>query len=138
VNKSEKRQWVSASDVGRASFCPHYLELNRKGAQPSREAVVARKRGEERHNELNRQAEDRRCYVATYLYGADHPKTQLLRSYRDRELLSTSLGRMLVRLYYLVSPAMILASRVSPFLRRHIESLVDWKVNNINGGDDYE
>jgi len=108
-NKTNKN-WVSASDAGRATFCPHYLELKNKGASPSK-AVILRAKGEEKHDELNRQAEDRRCYIATHLYGPENSRTNLLRSFRDRQLAHYKLGRIFIQIYYLVSPPLVLVAK---------------------------
>lgn len=129
-NKTNKN-WVSASDVGRAAYCPHYLELKNKGASPSKEAVILRAKGEEKHDELNRQAEDPRCYIATYLYGPEDSRTNLLRSFRDRQLAHYKLGRIFIQIYYLVSPSLVLVAKKIPFVRAVSKSLVDSVVNKL-------
>jgi PKD repeat protein len=54
------------------------------------------------------------CFIATAAYGSYlHPKVRLLREFRDRYLLTSTLGRLLVEQYYLVSPP------VADFLARH-------------------
>lgn len=54
---------------------------------------------------------DRRCYIATQVYGADAIETQTLRQWRDSALLTHWPGRLLVSLYYRLSPA---AARLLP------------------------
>ena len=45
------------------------------------------------------------CFIATACYGyADHPDVLFLREWRDHRLAKTSLGRLLIQSYYLVSP----------------------------------
>lgn len=45
------------------------------------------------------------CYVATAVYGSyDCPEVRVLRHFRDQTLVSTSLGRSFIRVYYAVSP----------------------------------
>lgn len=47
------------------------------------------------------------CFIATATYGNyDHPKVQFLRKFRDRYLLTNSLGRRFVGLYYRYSPTL--------------------------------
>ena len=60
-----------------------------------------------------RAAMDRRCFIASAVYGPDAPETCFLRAWRDRVLMPAASGRLFVRGYYLLSPA------VARFLSRH-------------------
>tara|TARA_R110002167_G_scaffold204404_1_gene408440 strand:- start:6757 stop:7161 length:405 start_codon:yes stop_codon:yes gene_type:complete len=126
----KKNDWVSASDVGRAAFCPRYLNHKHDGADVSGYAMDARKKGDIEHDRLNKQAEDKRCYVASYAYGVDDPRTILLRQFRDKHLVGNLLGRSLIGLYYRTSPALIDgAKRFKPLdhlLRRVVDKIVVW------------
>lgn len=128
---SAKNKWVSASDVGRASYCPHYLELKNRGTKPSEKSVAARAKGEINHEALNRQAEDRRCFIATHLYGIDDQKTDLLRSYRDQKLALHFPGKLFIQIYYALSPSLISLSRQTPALDRLLRYVVDRIVLSI-------
>ena len=138
MGNSRKSKWVSASDVGRASYCPHYLELKEKRTKPSQESIEARAKGEVSHEELNLQAEDRRCFVATHLYGSDHPNTCLLRGYRDQRLASHTTGRVFITVYYAISPYLVIAARKLPLISRFMRYFVDWNIRRIQErhGDD--
>ena len=138
MGNSRKSKWVSASDVGRASYCPHYLELKEKRTKPSQESIEARAKGEVSHEELNPQAEDRRCFVATHLYGSDHPNTCLLREYRDQRLASHTTGRVFITVYYAISPYLVIAARKLPLISRFMRYFVDWNIRRIQEryGDD--
>ena len=131
MGNSRKSKWVSASDVGRASYCPHYLELKEKRTKPSQESIEARAKGEVSHEELNLQAEDRRCFVATHLYGSDHPNTCLLREYRDQRLASHTTGRVFITVYYAISPYLVIAARKLPLISRFMRYFVDWNIRRI-------
>lgn len=48
-----------------------------------------------------------KCYIATYIYGAESTEVELLRSFRDKYLLPRPLFRGAVALYYDVSPKVI-------------------------------
>ncbi len=51
------------------------------------------------------------CFIATACYGSyEHPQVIILRSFRDEQLLTCSLGKRFVRLYYRYSP--IIATRL--------------------------
>lgn len=128
--------WVSASDIGRANFCPHYLELKKKGAKPTKKALHAMAVGDKEHLKLNKRAQDTRCYVATYLYGPDDYRTHRLRNYRDNILLESFIGRALVQIYYALSPWLVIASKKVPLVRNTIKGLVDRIVNKVGVNDE--
>ena len=45
------------------------------------------------------------CYIATAVYGSyNHPNVLTLRKYRDLRLNSTVLGKIFIKIYYLISP----------------------------------
>lgn len=55
-----------------------------------------------------RRAAERGCYVATAVYGSyDCPEVWTLRRYRDEHLAETWYGRLFIRTYYAISPAMV-------------------------------
>lgn len=68
----------------------------------------------------------RACFVATAAYGdPDAPEVRRLRAFRDRVLLTNSVGQAFVRAYYRVSPpfARVIARR--PALRRLVRRALD-------------
>lgn len=110
-----KKQWVSASKVGRAAFCPKYLEHQCNNEPVSQPAIHARKKGDQSHDAKNKQvARDERCYIASYAFGLNDPRTNELRSFRDKYLQKIWLGRMLVLMYYQFSPYMVRLAKRSP------------------------
>ena len=131
MSRFKKKDHVSASNVGRAAFCPHYLELQEKGAAVSKSAQAARKKGDVEHDNLNRLVEDSRCFVATHLYGIDDPRTQLLRKYRDFHLSKSMKGRIFINIYYRFSPSLVKLARLCPALNGAIQKVVDHIVANI-------
>ncbi|WP_459203453.1 CFI-box-CTERM domain-containing protein (plasmid) [Ralstonia pseudosolanacearum] len=50
---------------------------------------------------------DRRCFIATAIYGPDAAETNFLRAWRDRVLMPSKHGRALVRAYYATSPRLL-------------------------------
>jgi hypothetical protein len=125
---SKRNNWVSASDVSRAAYCPHYLELKHKGTKPSQEAEAARNKGEASHDKLNREANDTRCYIATYLYGTNDPRTNLLRDFRDSSLMKSACGRRAVAIYYSVSPRLVVLSKNHPSLHGFFKRAVGFII----------
>lgn len=104
-----KTKWVSASDAGRAAYCPKYLQHKHEKTAISKMAEAAREKGEAEHQLFNHQAKqrDKRCYIASYVYGIDDPRTNALRQFRDDYLKKNIFGRLLVKIYYFVSPTLV-------------------------------
>ncbi|MDE6641884.1 MAG: hypothetical protein K2K63_15325 [Acetatifactor sp.] len=75
----------------------------------------------------------RGCYVATAVYGSyDCPQVWTLRRYRDDILASTQHGRILIRAYYAVSPALVKWFGHSLLFRRLWKSRLDKIVKTLN------
>ncbi len=124
-----KTEWISASDVGRSEFCPNSVALKYAGTKPSRRAVAAQDRGHLKHEQFNRKiSTDKRCYVASYLYGMEDQRTETLRRFRDNALQCSPGGRILIAVYYRLSPMVIEISKRSSWvdlvLRRIVDRLV--------------
>jgi len=65
------------------------------------------------------------CFIATACYGsADCSEVTLLRKFRDERLLHSILGRVFVRLYYLLSPPAASVIRRHPLLRSVVRRLL--------------
>jgi hypothetical protein len=47
---------------------------------------------------------DGSCFIATATFGSSHPSVAIFRAYRDKILLRTVPGRMVIRAYYKLSP----------------------------------
>ena len=88
-------------------------------------------RGRRAHEQYHREGltsaatgADRRCFVATCLYGDAAWQTEALRRYRDDVLLRRRSGRWLVRAYYAIAPAACrLLARV-PWLKAPARAVV--------------
>lgn len=77
-----------------------------------------------------RAATDSRCFIASQVYGPDAAETNALREWRDRVLMQSRAGRLIVGLYYRVSPALLPVLRHSDVLtraaRRVLDCIVHW------------
>lgn len=66
------------------------------------------------------------CYIATAVYGGyDKPEVQVLRKYRDNVLRRTFLGRIFIKLYYLLSPGMARKLKEHRRLNAEIKKILD-------------
>lgn len=131
-----KEDWVAASAAGRAAFCPKYLELKKNGSTVSDAAKAARARGEIEHENFNAQIKsqtaDRRCFIASHLYGVDDPRTEALRRFRDVHLMPNRPGRVFVRAYYALSPALVRVCRRFSMVDSITRNAVNWLVARLS------
>jgi len=139
VTKKRARALVSASDIGKAAYCPHSLALSKRKHADNVESDAARQRGTDLHEDLTGKVMgdlDKRCYVATYAFGEDDPITQSLRAWRDRVLKPTWWGRALVRTYYRCSPWLVACCQRSPLLAQAVKAGVRRVSRSIRKGDE--
>lgn len=74
------------------------------------------------------QVMDRRCYIASHVYGEDAPETESLRRWRDEVLRTTLLGRLTIAIYYRTSPALVRlfgpSHHLTSFIRLGLNKLI--------------
>ncbi len=105
-----RRDEVSATELAEMGFCEKRVQLaHLYGEQATPEQRRAMARGQADHQRYLEEGlaatADRRCFVATLVFGADARETKVLRAYRDAVLLRRRWGRILVAAYYWVAPA---------------------------------
>jgi ssDNA-binding Zn-finger/Zn-ribbon topoisomerase 1 len=105
----ESIAWVNASDIGQVNFCAHSFQLRKKGVQQNIRSQAKMHVGKLHHATANYNAttRDRRCFIASYALGPDHPITESFRQYRDNVLKKTWPGRIFIQIYYAISPILI-------------------------------
>lgn len=113
---------LTVTEIVSAVYCEQKMICDiERGRSETREVRAKREDGISRHKRFEaegrrsqgRRTQDRRCFIATAVYGPDAFETDFLRGWRDSVLLPTRFGRIFVRIYYLVSP------RLVPMLERH-------------------
>lgn len=108
---------LTVTEIVSAVYCEQKMICDiERGRSETREVRAKREDGISRHKRFEaegRRTQDRRCFIATAVYGPDAFETDFLRGWRDSVLLPTRSGRIFVRIYYLVSP------RLVPMLERH-------------------
>lgn len=66
------------------------------------------------------------CYIATCVYGGcDAPETMALRRFRDGVLKKSFFGRLFIRAYYAVSPALVRVFGEKEWFRRFWRGVLD-------------
>lgn len=111
MSKRRKRPGdeVSAKELAEMGFCEKRVQFAYLyGEQATPEQRQAMARGPVAHQRYLEEGlaatDDRRCFVATFVFGPDARKTQVLRAYRDAVLLRWRWRRGLVAAYYRVAP----------------------------------
>ena len=116
---------VTATELAECCVCEQRVVFDHLRGKRRTEACRRLMRaGSAAHEELHREAMgelgaaggDARCFVATALWGAADPRTQVLREWRNRWLLQRRWGRAASRLYYRLSPLLVAVMRGAPVL----------------------
>ncbi len=117
---SRKKRYHSISDIISAVYCEQKLMFDRRLGDASLdfvrrravEGVIEHRRFEieEKIRVLQNkpgQQIDKRCFIASSIYGIDSLEAVTLRKWRDDVLLQSVMGRMFVNWYYWFSPLMV-------------------------------
>jgi hypothetical protein len=130
--KNKKTDWISASDVGLYARNPKLLEDKYNGVEVSEERKAALDKGTRMHEAFNEtlvNGQDKRCFIASHLYGIDDPRTNQLRAFRDRVLMPNRIGKWMVSVYYATSPFLVSLCRKNKLLDGLARSIVDRVVS---------
>ena len=74
------------------------------------------------------------CYIATSVYQSyDCPQVWTLRRYRDEKLKKSACGRLFVKVYYAVSPALVRMFGKQKWFCSFWKKVLDAKVKKLNG-----
>jgi hypothetical protein len=68
--------------------------------------------------------DQKKCYIATMLYGENHLYTQQLKLFRDHSLMLSNPGRIFIKIYYLFSPFLVLFNFHFPIIGKIINTLL--------------
>ncbi|AGG89038.1 hypothetical protein R2APBS1_1915 [Rhodanobacter denitrificans] len=129
-----KHDSISATELATLGLCEQQAALDRTNGKGRATADQRRwlDAGTASHERarlaaLRGAATDRRCFIASAVYGPDAPQTDILRRWRDRSLLPTRAGRAVVRCYYALSP------RLVPVLQRcpRLGAAARWVLNRL-------
>lgn len=125
------KRFHSISDIVAIVYCERQAVLDRQYGEARSLAVKAKAAsGRFQHKRFAMEGKaqasrDRRCFVATAIYGAQAPETEWLREWRDTVLMPRRVGRALVRAYYALSPALVRLVERYPRLNLPVHRLLD-------------
>ena len=114
-DRTQDERFVSAKELAEMGFCEKRVLLTHlHGQRLTLEQLRSVARGRRAHDHYYREGlvatsatgADRRCFVATCLYGDSAWQTETLRRYRDEVLLLSRSGRWIVGAYYALAPGM--------------------------------
>jgi hypothetical protein len=74
---------------------------------------------------------DKRCFIATSIYGIDAPQTNLLRTWRDSVLIKSRAGRLFVFCYYRLSPFVVPMIDRSAWLKKLTRSCLNLIISRL-------
>lgn len=132
--------YVPATELASLGYCETKMVLkHRVGDRVTATQQDARDEGNAAHARFDRVARashnapaaDKRCFVATCVYGRDDPRTQALREWRDTTLLAHATGVVLVNIYYIVAPWVVACVVYLPATRPILRWLVDATYRHI-------
>lgn len=132
-----KRKFHSISDIVSCVYCEQKSVLDRRlgDARPLeiRAKAIA---GQFEHFRFQvegqtRAAIDRRCFIATAIYGQDAAETDFLREWRDRVLMPSPVGRVFVRCYYALSPRLVPVLARSSWAATAARVALDWMLRRL-------
>ncbi|MFT4192104.1 MAG: hypothetical protein QM617_11365 [Comamonas sp.] len=141
--KTGRRGEVSATDLAKMGFCEKQVQLaHLYGERTTAEQRKGMARGQAEHQRYLREGmaatADRRCFVATCVFGPDAAETQVLRTYRDAVLMRRHWGRWAVKAYYWTSPAVCRVLDRSPAMAACVRAVLRIVVagcrNRLAGG----
>lgn len=116
----KRPKYTNASDIGRVAFCPRSVSLEKQGAEVSADAKRKRIIGTKSHDKFNTNFKNPKrspCFIATEIFGENHPVTESFRDYRDTHL-NTVPGKVFTSIYYATSPYVCLLLRRSSRAKR--------------------
>jgi hypothetical protein len=133
------RHRPTSTELADMMFCEQKVRLKAQlGDCDTPETAERRQAGRQEHDRFHRTVttfhnrvragdtgQDKRCFIATAVYGENDARTEQLRQFRDSALRPYRAGRVLVALYYGVSPHIATRLDRHPWLRRMARRMLD-------------
>lgn len=139
---TQEERPVSAKELAEMGFCEKRVLLaHLHGQRLTLEQRRSVERGRRAHDQFYREGlaaasatgADRRCFVATCLYGDAAWQTETLRRFRDQVLLRHHLGRRMVESYYALAPGMCWLLVRLPWLQTPCRALLGMLIRVVRG-----
>jgi hypothetical protein len=123
---------VSATELAKMGKCERQVYLDHHHGEDTSLTAEFIKRGNHEHEQFNRQlsGRDKRCFIATAVFGVDAIETNILRQFRDEHLIPYKLGRVFTALYYSISPYIVIIIEKYPALMIPIRRILRWFIRS--------
>jgi hypothetical protein len=123
---------ASATELAKMGKCERQVYLDHHHGEDTSLTANFIKRGNQEHEQFNRQlsGRDKRCFIATSVFGVDAIETNILRQFRDKHLTPYSPGRMIISLYYSISPYIVIVIEKYPVLMVPIRAALRWFIRS--------
>lgn len=116
----QHRTGISVTDVAGLGICEQQVVLDKQFGKARSNALQKKaKDGIKAHEAFDRQirgATDPRCFIATAVFGELAAETNMLRRFRDEQLMPRKFGPKAIKLYYRISPVVASLIKRFPFL----------------------
>lgn len=138
-HRKKRTQLTSATKLAEMGLCERKVHL--RAIHGDMKKSGAREDAMERGRKLHAKAElgnykelreDKRCFIATCIYGQEAVETRELRLFRDQYLKKSMAGRMFIEAYYIVSPTLVKVLERSNVLKRIAASVLNILVQKIS------
>ena len=127
---------IRVTDLSDMTVCEQRILFDRRyGKRRTRYQRGLQREGIHQHrlheNTLRAAGMDRRCFIATAVFGPEAPQTMALRAWRDRALIPSRPGRILVRAYYHLSPSLARRLKRDGRASRLIAAVLFWFIKKV-------
>lgn len=136
------RHSISATSLATLGLCEHQLGLTLRHGdhKATAQQEVFLSRGKVVHEQALHAAmaapegasTDRRCFIATAVYGQDAVQTSALRAWRDKTLMTSWIGRAVVKVYYRLSPGVVTVLDRHPSWKAVVRWMLDRLVRALD------
>ena len=123
---------VSATELAKMGKCERQAYLDYHHGQDTSLTATYIEKGNYEHEQFNRRlsGKDKRCFIATAVFGIDAIETNILRQFRDEHLLPYKPGRIFTSLYYCISPYLVVLLDKFPALMIPIRAILRWFIRS--------
>ncbi|AIF51643.1 CFI-box-CTERM domain-containing protein [Pelosinus sp. UFO1] len=123
---------VSATELAKMGKCERQVYLDHHYGEDTSLTATYIEKGNYEHEKFNRQlsGKDKRCFIATAVFGIDAVETNILRQIRDERLIPNKPGKFFTSLYYCISPYIVILIEKYPILMIPIRITLRWFIRS--------